>query len=89
MDPLSGFVKNLYEEHISHLQETDDTPPFPHGKFDYYSRTVKGQSYKIHCRKPLGVPDATEEVVLDINEVAQGHDQCDVTGVKLHCPVLE
>lgn len=27
--------------------------PYPYGDFLYYSKTEKGKSYKIYCRKPL------------------------------------
>ena len=39
---LKTFQKKLYDEHISHLKETDDDAPYPYGDFFYYSRTVKG-----------------------------------------------
>merc|ERR1711871_1249176 len=80
--------QKLYEEHLSHLKETDDQPPYMHGSFFYYTRTVEGLSYKIHCRKPLGsstsrLPeaDAAEEIVLDINKLAEGKSHCDVSRV--------
>ena len=37
----------------------------------YYSRTEAGKQYPIRCRKK-GSLDAPEEVVLDVNELAQG-----------------
>ena len=45
--------KELYDEHISHLKETDDKAPSRHNKYFYYARTVKGLSYSIFCRKPV------------------------------------
>jgi oligopeptidase B len=43
----------------------------------YYSRTVKGSNYGIHCRRPAGTGDEAEgdeEVILDENILAEGHD---------------
>ena len=85
---LVGFQKKLYDEHISHLKETDEDPPYPYGKYFYYSRTVKGLSYKIHCRKEassfdeLSKEETKEEVILDENKVAEGHQQCVIGTVK-------
>ena len=83
---LEKFRKNLYDEHISHLKETDENPPYPYGKYYYYTKTVKGLSYKIHCRKEASsleeLESATEEIILDENKVAEGHKQCVIRGVK-------
>lgn len=87
---LAGLRETLYKEHLSHLKETDSGPPTRHGPWFYYTRNVEGKSYMIHCRKPLSaasasrVPadDALEQVVLDVNEVAEGKSQCDVKSVK-------
>ncbi|KAG5189638.1 hypothetical protein JKP88DRAFT_347625 [Tribonema minus] len=69
----------LYKEFLSHLKETDDSVPYQHGPFLYYTRTEKGKSYRIYCRKAH--KDAPEHVLLDVNQVAEGHSYCDVGGV--------
>lgn len=76
---FSGLQDSLYSEILSHLKETDEDVPYKHGAFEYYTRTVQGLSYKIHCRKP--VTGGPEEVILDENEVAKGHEYCDVSGI--------
>jgi oligopeptidase B len=85
---LDGLRTTLYDEHLSHLQETDDTPAYVNGAFFYYTRTVKGKSYKVHCRKPrdgderLPVAAAVETVLIDENAVAEGQTHCDIRSVK-------
>lgn len=85
---LEGLRDALFEEHKSHLKETDDQPPYLSGGFFYYTRTVQGLSYKIHCRRPAvpgaHVPDpgSQEEVLLDENKVAEGTSHCDIRSVK-------
>ena len=37
---LDGMRKESYDEHISHLKETDDRAPHRHGPFFQYTRTV-------------------------------------------------
>lgn len=72
MEPLQSLQNELYEEMLSHLKETDEDVPYPSGQHLYYTRTQKGLSYKIHCRKPLtGGP---EEVILDENLLAASHE---------------
>ena len=73
---LQPDVDALYEELLSHVKETDDSVPYPHGDFLYYTRTEKGLSYPIHCRR--AGPDAPEQIVLDVNKLAEGLSHCDV-----------
>ena len=43
-----------------------------HGSYFYYSRAEKGKNYCVHYRKKEG--SEKEEIVLDENELAKGHD---------------
>jgi oligopeptidase B len=73
MRGTENFQKDLYKEILGHLKETDQSAPIRIGNFFYYSRTEKGKDYPIHCRKKgsLGAP---EEVILDVNQLAKGHE---------------
>jgi oligopeptidase B len=71
LKPTAKLQKRLFTEMRSHLQETDDSVPFRYRGWWYYSRTVKGQQYPIHCRKQ-GSLDAPEQVILDLNVLARG-----------------
>ncbi|HEX2772673.1 MAG TPA: S9 family peptidase [Micromonosporaceae bacterium] len=76
----------LFEETRRRTQETDLSVPTRKGGYWYYTRTVEGQQYGIHCRRraaegetdpPLpadGAPLPGEEVLLDGNALAEGHD---------------
>ncbi len=79
---LKCFQECLYKEMIGHLKETDEEVPYRHGEYLYYSRTIQGKSYRIHCRK-YKHHNADEEVVLDINKVAEGKDYTDVQAIKV------
>jgi oligopeptidase B len=70
---LEGVRKKLYDEMVGRMQETDSTAPVKLGEFYYYSRTEKGKQYSIHCRK-AGSVEADEEILLDLNILAEGHD---------------
>jgi oligopeptidase B len=75
---LESLKNELYNDILSHLKETDDDLPYPYDDYEYYSRTVKGLSYKIHCRRKKGTTN--EEIILDENKLAEGHDYSDVSG---------
>jgi len=68
LKPLEPLQQRLYGEMLARIQETDSTPPFPMGAFEYYTCTEQGKQYPILCRR---WPD---EVILDCNELASGHD---------------
>ena len=73
MAPLGGLQERLYEEIVSRIQQTDITPPSFFKGYWHYARTVEGLDYEIHCRRK-GSMDAPEEVLLDANQLAQGHE---------------
>jgi oligopeptidase B len=66
--------ETLYAEMVARIQETDLSVPVRKGPWWYYSRSVEGSSYGIHCRRPADGPDDTEQVLLDENTLAEGHD---------------
>jgi oligopeptidase B len=77
MKPLNGLRDSLYEEMLSHVKQTDVSVPFRDGDWWYLTRTEEGLQYAIHCRRrgTASGPDADapEQVILDGNQLAQGH----------------
>ena len=63
----------LYDEMLGRIQETDLSVPYRYGRYYYYSRTEEGQAYSIYCRKKESL-EAAEEVLLDENVLAEGHE---------------
>ncbi|NTW50329.1 MAG: S9 family peptidase, partial [Chlorobiales bacterium] len=66
------FQEDLYKEMLSRIKETDLSVPDKIDDYFYYSRTEEGKQYSINCRKFQSL-DATEEVLLDKNVLAEGH----------------
>lgn len=64
--------ETLYAEMLARIQQTDLSVPVRRGAYFYYSRTVEGLQYPIHCRK--AGKDGTEEILLDLNQLAAGLD---------------
>ncbi len=83
---LAGLRQQIFDEIKSRTQETDMSVPTRKGDWWYYTRTVEGQQYGVHCRCPAGSPDdwtpppvgddplPGEEVLLDGNVEAEGND---------------
>jgi len=71
MKPTAGLQEKLYKEMLSHIKQTDVQVPYRQGDHFYYTRTEEGKQYPIFCRKK-GSLDASEEVLLDLNEMAKG-----------------
>src|SRR5262249_12302408 len=83
MQTTVPLQEKLYKEILGRVQETDVTVPYRDGGYFYYTRTVEGLQYPIHCRKSARgaarddltgqTATAPEEVILDLNEL--GKDQ--------------
>lgn len=71
MAHTKGLQEEIYEEMLGRIKQTDDSVPYRDGDYFYYSRTEEGKQYRIYCRK-RGSLDAAEEVILDVNELAEG-----------------
>jgi oligopeptidase B len=73
MSSLRELEEKLYLEVVGRVQETDYSAPVFHKGWWTYTRTVEGLDYEIYCRR-RGAMEAPEEVILDANELARGHD---------------
>jgi oligopeptidase B len=71
MKPTETLQKQLYDEMLGRIRQTDINVPYRRNGWFYYSRTVEGKQYSIHARKK-GSVDAKEEVLLDVNQLAEG-----------------
>ncbi len=63
----------LFDEIKGRIKQTDLSVPVKEGDFLYYSRTEDGRDYPIYARK-RGSLDGDEEIILDVNVLAEGHD---------------
>jgi oligopeptidase B len=73
MAHTQALQAQLFHEMKRRIKEQDASAPAKDGNYYYYTREEEGRQYPIHCRK-LGKLDAPEEVLLDENALAEGHD---------------
>ena len=82
---LEPLREAIFEEIRARTQETDLSVPVASGPWWYYSRSFEGKQYAVECRAPRAPGDplpslsadvavAGEQVLLDGNVEAQGHD---------------
>jgi oligopeptidase B len=69
--PLLPLEKQLYEEMLGRIKQTDVQVPYRKNGYFYYTRTVEGRQYPILARKK-GSVNAAEEILLDVNKLAAG-----------------
>jgi oligopeptidase B len=72
MEDTAELQKQLYDEILSHIKEDDVSVPYRDGDWVYITRTAKGSQYAIYLRRQAAEPDAPEQVILDVNKLAEG-----------------
>jgi oligopeptidase B len=72
--------EELYAEIVARIKEDDATVPYADNGYYYYERYVEGGEYAVYCRKQ-GELAAAEQVMLDGNALAEGHEFFDVRGL--------
>lgn len=80
MQPSAKLRQKLYEEMRGRIMETDASVPYLKEGYYYYSRYTQGKEYPVYCRKK-GSLEASEEIILDVNALAIGHDYYQVGGL--------
>ena len=86
---IKPLAETIYQEIKSRVKETDMSVPVRAGDWWYYGRTEEGKDYGYSCRLPVaegsdpwtppvlpedGSAPEGEEVILDLNQLAEGHD---------------
>lgn len=74
--------EELFEEIVGRIQQTDMTVPYFLNGYYYYVRYEEGKEYPIYCRKK-GDLELEEEVMLNVNELAKGHEYYKVRGLSV------
>jgi oligopeptidase B len=82
MADTDALQEKLYKEMRGRIKEDDTSVPYQDNGYWYYTRYEEGKEYPIHCRKK-GSLDADEEVMLNVNELAEGHDYISVAGLNV------
>ena len=71
--------EKIFDEIKSKIKQEDESVPYRKNGYWYYTRTVPDAEYFLVCRKK-DTPDASEEVMLDVNQMAEGHEYYQLGG---------
>jgi oligopeptidase B len=82
MKHTEALQEKLYQEIVGRIKKTDMTVPYKDNGYFYYTRYVEGGEYPIYCRKK-GRLEAEEEILLNVNEMAEGYDFYSVAGLSV------
>ncbi|MCC6591325.1 MAG: S9 family peptidase [Bryobacterales bacterium] len=64
----------LYAEMLGRIKQTDLSVPYRKGDYWYYARTTEGRQYPIYCRSRELGSEGGEQILIDANAMAAGHD---------------
>jgi len=76
------FREDLFEEMKSRIKEDDESVPYKNNGYFYITRYEIGGQYPIHSRKKENL-EAEEEVLFDVNKMAEGHDYFALSGLNV------
>lgn len=79
---LKDFQEKLFVEMKGRIKEEDSSVPYLKNGFYYISRYEEGQQYPIYSRKQ-GSLDADEEIMLNVNTMAEGFSFYNVSGLNV------
>jgi len=82
MKHTEGLQEQLFQEIKGRIKKDDSTVPYAYDGYYYFTRVEADKEYEIYCRKK-GSLDAPEEILVDANELAEGHEYFSIRGVRV------
>jgi oligopeptidase B len=82
MHNTKKFQEDLFTEMKARIKEKDESVPVYKNGYYYYSRTDQGKQYYKYCRRK-GNMEAPEEILLDVDKMAEGHPFFAATGFEV------
>ena len=82
LSDVKSLETELFDEIVARIKQDDESVPYTFRGYVYYSRFNKGEQYPIFCRKK-DAPDAAEEIMLNVNELAVDKPFCRVSAVEV------
>ncbi|WP_040559280.1 S9 family peptidase [Kordia algicida] len=76
------FQKDLFQELKGRIKEDDSSVPYKLNGYWYIKKYEEGKGYPIHTRRK-GTLDAPEEILFDVNKMAEGHPYYRLTGISV------
>ena len=77
-----ALQKTVYDEIIGRIKKNDESVPYLDNGYYYYNKYMEGKEYPVYFRRK-GSIDAPEELMLDVNKLAEGKSFCSVSGLEI------
>lgn len=82
LESTETLQEKLFNEMTARIKPDDNTVPYFKNGYYYYTRFEKGKEYPFYCRKKE-LLDAEEEIMLDVNKLAEGYSYFNVVGINV------
>ena len=79
MAHTENFQEKLFDEIVGRIKQSDMSVPYKDQGYYQYTRYEEGGEYPVYCRKK-GSLEAEEEIVLNVNDMAEGYDYYSIAG---------
>jgi oligopeptidase B len=77
------FQEDLFDEMKSRIKEDDESVPYEKNGYYYITKYEIGKQYPVYTRKKESL-EAKEEIIIDVNELAAGHEYYALTGLNVN-----
>jgi len=82
MEPVAKMQETMFEEMTARLDPDESSVPYLKNGYWYYSRYEPEREYAIYARRK-GTMEATEEILVDGNKRASGHEYYQLMGLEI------
>ena len=82
LKPTEPLQEQLFKEMTGRIKQDDNSVPVKIRDYYHYTRYEEGKEYPLFCRKKHSL-EASEEILLDCNVLAEGHAFFDIGEVSL------
>ena len=77
-----ALQKTVYDEIVGRIKKDDESVPYFDNGYYYYIKYSEGKEYPVYFRKK-GSLEAPEEILLDVNKLAEGKSFCSVNNLSV------
>ncbi|NSW93847.1 MAG: S9 family peptidase, partial [Bacteroidales bacterium] len=82
MKHTEPLQKKIFDEIVGRIKKEDESVPYLDNGYYYYTRYLEGSEYPVYLRRKES-PGAKEEILLDVNKLAEGQEFCSVAQVSV------
>ncbi|MFN2380566.1 MAG: S9 family peptidase, partial [Bacteroidales bacterium] len=82
MADAEELQENLFNEIVGRIKQDDESVPALENGYYYYTKYSEGKEYPVYYRKK-DAPEAEEELLIDVNILAEGKSYCNVTSPRI------